>query len=402
MKKISILLSLIATMTFTLVVSCLGGAAIASITGHVELFAPVAVGLYAISLVSNFKMPSMALSTPTVFTEGICEKIQTSLIDLMGANSPERKRTPVGYLQAITSPTNTAGLSVIPINIGNGKKRSVRVTYAQRGVESDIQDTENDGCTSDLSKTPYEDIVSIEDVMSTKTLTFSEEEMAKLCESDQSWIARIINAELDPFMTKLNKALLTKQNTSFGNFADGTATVHNRQLLVAATKTPFYYGESQILGDFEDIDFSGRPILIGSGKLRDYTRMAKIGCCNAQGLDMGQSGDFDFFQDRHVAGIMGNADNFIGLAPGNTQLLTFNKYEGARAKNFGNIIKTTMVDPFTGIKLDMKWKYDDCAEVWNLVFSLNYNMFFLPTNAFASGDANEGVNYSLLYKATEA
>jgi len=396
------MLSLLATMSFTLVVSCLGGAAIAAITESVELFAPVAVGLYSISLISNFKMPSIALSAPTVFTEGICEKIQTSLIDLMGTNSPERKRTPVGYLQAITSPTNTAGLSVIPINIGNGKKRSVRVTYAQRGIESDIQDTYNNGCTAEITKTPYEDILDVNDVLSTKGLAFSEADMAKLCESDQSWIARIINAELDPFMTKLNKALITKQATAFGNFADGTSTVHSRQLLVAATKSPFYYGENQIMNDFEDIDFTGRPILIGSGKLRDYTRMAKIGCCNAQGIDIGQSGDFDFFQDRHVGGILGNADDFIGLAPGNTQLLTYNKYEGAAAKNFGNIIKTTMVDPFTGIKLDMRWKYDDCDEVWILTFSLYHEMFYLPANAFNADDANDGVNYSLYYRATEA
>lgn len=402
MKKIKTMLSLFATLTLALVVSATAGAATSVLTGHVELFAPITVGLYSIALVSNYSFPNFAFATPGVFTEGICEKIQTSLNDLMGSNSPEKKRTPVGYLQAITSPTNTAGLSVIPIDLGNGKKRSVRVTYAQRGSETDIQSTANDGCTAEIYKTPYEEIVSIEDVMSTKGIAFSEEEMAKLCESDASWIARIISAEFDPFMTTLNKALITKQASNFGNFADGTSTVHTRQLLVAATQSPYYYGENQIMNDFEDINFTGRPMLIGGGKLRDYTRISKIGCCNAQGIDLGQAGDFDYFNDRHVGTILGGADEFIGLAPGNTQLLTFNKYRGPRAKNFGNVIKTTIMDPFTGILLDMNWKYNDCDEVWILTFSLNYNMFFLPTNAFATGDELDGVNYSLHYKAIQA
>lgn len=41
--------------------------------------------------------------------------------------------------------------------------------------------------------------------------------------------------------------------------------------MVSATQSLFYYGENQILNDFEDIDAPGRPMLIGGGKLRDYT-----------------------------------------------------------------------------------------------------------------------------------
>lgn len=403
MKKLGTLMKVLATLTFTLLISGLGATTISAAVGHIETAPILTMGIYGIALTTDFVMPTMAFGAPFVFTKGICANIQTSLNDLMGVNSPEAKRTPVGYLQAITSPTNTAGLNVIPIDPGTGKKKKVTVEYAQRGLESDVQDTYNNGCNRDISKEPISEDVEITEVLSLKGLTFSEDEMRKLCEPDQTWIARQINAHLDPFMVSLNKKLITMQSLNFGNFADGTNTVKSRQLLVNSDKSPFYYGENQILNDFEDIDATGRPMLIGSGKLRDYTRLVNIGCCNAQGIDNGQAGDFDFYNDRHVGNILGDPDNFIGLMPGNVQLLTWNKYKGAyRKANNGNYAKTTIIDPLTGIELDMRWKYDDCDEVWILTFSLWYNLWFLPTDAFAATDALEGVNYSLNYKATAA
>ena len=404
MKKFKIMLSLFSMLTMTLTVSAIGGVATAALIGHLEYAPVIGTGIYSLALVTNFSTPkNFAFSAPFEFTAGICANIQSSLNDLMGVNSPEMKRTPVGYLQAITSPTNTAGLSVIPIDSNNGKKHKVTVKYAKRGVEDDVQDTYNNGCNADVSKVPYEDTVEITDVLSLKGLAFSEDEMRKLCEADQTWIARQINAHLDPFMVSLNKKLITLQSTNFGNFADGSATVKSRQLIESSDNSPVYYGENQILNDFEDIDAPGRPMLIGAGKLRDYTRMAGIGCCNAQGLNIGEAGQFDYFSDRHVGTILGDADEFIGLAPGNVQLLTYNKYKGDyRKNNNGNYAKTTIIDPFTGLELDMRWKYDDCFEIWILTFSLWYNLWFLPSDAFESTDPLNGVNYTLNYKAISA
>lgn len=415
MKKAKIFLAMLATLTFSLAIcgagSVLVSAAVADLSNNpnlVPMLAPwLTVGIYAFVLTSDFQMPgNMAFSAPVVFTKGICANIQTSLNKLMGANAPEVKRTPVGYLQAITSPTNTAGLDVIPIDTRDGKKHKVDVFYAQRGTRDDIQNTYNNGCNPDISKAPFEDVVDITDVFSLKGLTFSEDEMRKLCEGDAEWISRQIAAHLDPFMVVLNETLIAKQGANFGNFADGTSTVHSRHLLntVSSTnKSANYFGENMIMNDFTDIDAVGRPILIGNGKLRDYTRITEKGCCNSVGIDLGQAGNYDYYDDRAVGTILGNPDDFIGLAPGNVQLLTYNKYKGTYKRPFnGNYSKTTIMDPFTGLELDMRWKYDDCEEVWILTFSLWYNLFFLPADAFAANDPLEGVNYSLHYRATEA
>ncbi len=404
MKKIKTLLSLFSMLSMTLLVSAIGGVATSALVGHFEYAPFVSAAIYTVALTTDFVTPkNFAFSSPFEFTAGICANIQTSLNQLMGPNSPELKRTPVGYLQAITSPTNTAGLEVIPVDTNDGKKHKVTVVYGKRGTESDIQDTYNNGCTADTSDVPYEDEVEITDVQSTLGIAFSETEMRKLCEADQTWIARKINSKLDPFMVALNKKLITLQASNFGKFADGTSAVKSRQLIESSDNSAVYYGENQILNDFEDIDAVGRPILIGSGKLRDYVRLQGIGCCNAQGINMGDAGQFDYFNDRHVGTILGDADEFIGIAPGNVQLLTYNKYKGTYRRPFnGNYAKTTIIDPFTGLELDMRWKYDDCEEMWILTFSLWYNLWFLPTDAFETSDALSGVNYTLNYKATAA
>jgi hypothetical protein len=401
MKNLKTIFTLLASLTFSLAVSAIGGVTITSLIGHIEYAPILSGGIYSLSLVTSMQLPMLAYSSPAVFTEGLCEKVQTSLNDLMGNNAPESKRTPVGYLQAILSPTNRAGFSSIPIDQGNGKKRSARITYAQRGTEADITDTYNNGCTPEISKTPFEDIVSVDTPLSTLGISFSEDEMRKLCEADSAWMARVINSELNPFMTALNKRLITLQNANFGNFADGSNARKDR-ILINASGEAIYNGEVAILNDFEDIDAGSRPMLIGSGMLRDYTRLTDVGCCNSVGVDLGAGGDFDYFNDRHVGGILGNANDFIGLAPGNVQLVTYNKYKGAYRKENDVFSKGTIIDPVTGLELDMRWKYDDCNEVYTLTFSLWYMLYFLPANAFASSDDLEGVNYTLHYRGVNA
>ena len=102
------------------------------------------------------------------FTQGLCEKVQTSLINILGSSAPEVHRTQVGYLQAVKSPQNTSGITTVPVDPGNGKFKQVRVTYIQRGTESDITDEESTGCATDLEKEPYEQIVQVTNYLGTK------------------------------------------------------------------------------------------------------------------------------------------------------------------------------------------------------------------------------------------
>lgn len=363
----------------------------------------VAVAAFAICMGQDPTNVAPVLASAPIFTEGLCEKVQASMNQLFRDNSPALKRTAVGYLQAVTSGSNTAGVEQIPIDPGNGKKRQVRIKYYNRGVEDDITDEFPTTCDTELEKTPLEETVDIEQEIWTKGMRFNETEMRKLCEPDSEWMANIINSEVDPLMVLLNKRMLAIQAANFGKFNPdiSPATFKDVTLLKTGTLAPVFIGESQIMEDMENLDTMGaRPILIGAGYLGHYVRQVGIGCCNDNGLDIGRAGNFDYYRDRFAAAILGGSEHFAALVPGYVQLLTYNRYVGTYKKDSNTFSHGTIVDPMTGIQLDMKWHYNDCDDTYSVRFGVAWDMYFLPANAFATGDELEGVNFTLHYRAT--
>lgn len=335
------------------------------------------------------------------FTEGICERVQTSLLSLLGNKAPEVQRTKTGYLQAITSPQNMSGVNLVPVDPGNGKKKKVKIDFTQRGTEADIVTTQNTDCSTQIEKTPFEDEVEVTSYIRTKGIKFDDNEMRKLCEPDSQWMSRIVNGELDAMIRVLNKKLILQQASNFGAFNPAiVGTKKAVQMLSNSGESARFRGEAEIMRDFNKLDVSGRPILIGDGNLDIYTRMSNIGCCNNFGVDMSQTGKFDYFNDRFVGDIIGGDDDFIALAPGYVQLLTWNKYVGSYKKENGTFAHGTIMDPITGLTFDMKWHFNDCNDTWSLFFGLWYDLYFLPANAYAAGDELEDVNYTLHYEAT--
>lgn len=329
------------------------------------------------------------------FTEGICEKVQQSLNDVV-ADKPSLKRTQLGYLQALQSPENTASVQKIAIDPGSGKKKQVRLIYIQRaGDESEVKETQITDCSTEVEREPKEETVDITAYLRSPGLRFDDTQMRRICQPDSTYMADVVGAEIDLFMKVLNKKLLALQAANFGTF-NGGDTFKVVTLLKGDSASLNYKGESDILEAFEDLDVMGRPIVVGAGNLGHYARQAKIGCCNSFGQDVSRAGAMDFYRDRFVESIMG-ANAFIGLVPGAVQLLTWNKYVGNYAKENQVFSHGTIMDPVTGITLDQKWKFNDCDDTWSLHFGLNYGLHFIPDNAFDSADELYGYNGSLKF-----
>lgn len=333
------------------------------------------------------------------FTEGLCEAIQTSMIEIYKANTMSSRRTHVGFLQAIKSPVNTSGIKIMPLDDGSGKIREVRIKGIVRGCEDDIEEELPVDCTPEKFAEPWEDIISNFNPLASPAFGFSEDDMRRLCEGDDAYRASIINAHLDPFMRKLNKLLITNQNANFGNFYDGTNAVHPVDLL-KVNGDPIYLGEAQILEEIENLEFSGKPLVIGSGNLGRYIRQVGIGCCNDGGLDLSQAGNMLFYRDKYVEDIIGS-NEFIALIPGFLQLVTLNKYKGAYRKENDVFSHTTFVDPWTGLEIDMKVHYDDCTEEFYMQFFTQWKLVRIPTKAIAYCDELYGFNGSLNFRADQ-
>jgi len=333
----------------------------------------------------------------------LCNYIQKDLIDIYKSKAPELTRKQTGYLDAVRSAENLNGVEIYPLDAGTGKIKSVVVKYVQKGCSDVIQHTcEIDNCEPEVEVAPQYDTVNINHCISTKWFKFDEAEMRKLCDPDSQWRSRIINAHLDTFMVELNKVLISLQATNFGKFVPDIAPATYKDVtLLTAADAANYMGEAIILEDFLNLGVTEKPILIGAGNLSLYSKLLKIGCCNQLGEDLSQAGSYMFYRDTDVNTILG-ANHFIGLRPGVVQLATWNKYVGDYKKANDLFIKDTIVDPQTGLKLDIHIRYDDCAEVWAIKYFLNYELIFLPSDSFAYCDDLADVNYTLHYRGIHA
>lgn len=400
MKKLGAFSTLFMALIISLSFSVIAGASLSIATEKPQTFLPITLALFSLSIVIKSKKGALYVT----FTEGICEKVQSSLIEIMGKRAPSLHRTQTGYLQALTSPQNMAGMSIVPIDPGTGKLKQVRIKYIQRGTSDDLVTTKPTGCTTTLEKSPFEATITVDNYIGTAGLKFNEAEMRKLCEADSEFMAGVINAEIDPLVVAIDKELITIQSTNFGYFPGTTSSaVKSVKMLNAATdNSAVYDGEATILEDIEAMDGMDKPLVIGSGKLARYVRNVGIGCCNDLGQEIGQAGNLDFFRDRFVGTILGNADDFISILPGHFQLLTYNEYVGSYAKENQVFSHGTILDPVSGLTFDMKWHYNDCDDFYFVQIGLHYDLFVMPSNVFAYGDELNGVNFSLHYRATAA
>lgn len=322
------------------------------------------------------------------FTEGLAEKVQQSLNSTV-SDKPSTKRTIVGYLDALQSELNTAGVEKVAADPGTGKKRTARLTYIKRADAAVVTSKITD-CSTTEEPTPFETDVEIDQYIGTPGIKFDRAQMRKLMEPDSKYMQDQVQAQINKLVVELNKKLITTQLANFGKFMGGD-DYKTVVLLKGNNSAPNYKGESDILEHFQDLDWSGKPIVVGAGNIAQYVRQIGIGCCNTDGLNLAQAGSMNFFRDRFVESIMG--DNvFIGLVPGMTQLLTWNEYVGEYAAEEGTFSHSTLLDPVTGLKFDMRWHFNDCNDTFSMNLGLWYKHHFLPDDAFASTDDLYGYN----------
>ena len=331
------------------------------------------------------------------FTQGICQPFQQALTDVAGKNAPMLKRDRLGYLEALVSRNNLNGVKQIAVP-SDGKRKKVEVIYMPRGAEENIETTRPDNFCDATDETELlSEIVNVSRWRHRK-LRLSEDDLRKVCfETDTNFAAQMILAEMNAILVSVNKDLLGIQATHFGNFSDGSAMKNVAFLDV--NNQPVYYQESLVLEEYTRIAGSGTPILIGAGDLAHYTRMSNKGCCNLHGIDMSQAGEYAFFHDRFLDPVLNNSEeNYLLIAPGAVQFLVWNANVGNYAYRSERDEAGTIIDPFTGIRFDLDILFDKCNKRYNLTLSLNYDLFFLPADAFSPADELNGVNYTLHFQ----
>jgi hypothetical protein len=317
------------------------------------------------------------------YTQGLCPKIQMKAIDLFANNAPVMKRRKLGFIQAITSSLNTSGVQMIQPDGGiPGKKRGVQINFMNPVCFDTVRqkfDCVTPGNNTEVQPIPLETVYDVAsnpwvptNTVSGKPqiLLFDEDEMRKLCENDAQQMTEMIMLYIGQMAEGMDKAMLGQFASMYGENAAGTDTGTTPEPITlfkddgTGVLNPLRQGHTQILAAYEDILATGMPIVVGNGKIRDYNRELKFGCCNNNGVNMDITGDWAFFQDQFFESV-NDTDQFAVFAPGAVQLVSWSKYKG-REKSNDIFSRGTIVDPITGLEFDLKIMYDYNCEKWRV------------------------------------
>lgn len=339
------------------------------------------------------------------FAGGICEDAKIGLLDIMrDCNTGELQRTKTGFIQALRSDLNMGsnGATMLPL-VENNKHKSVRITYLQRAIQTQVTDTCSSDCTGDfddLCETTF-------DCTTQKCMEWQLDRDAfkVVCEgTEQEFAQRLLMSKFDAFARTINSDILTTLSLNFGvNVQTGNNAAKTVNVLTNATGAPIANGLLDVDQDFTEFNnYCGMPIIVGQGNMNRYNKVLNASCCNDGGVDfpalVNQAG-FAFFLDTQFNANVGN-NHFAVLAPGTFQLATTNLADDDSSFDVSPLSAyTTVIDPTTGLKYDWTVQFKDCVREWYFKLEICYDLFVPPSDQFNAADPLSGINGSSRYIA---
>lgn len=350
-------------------------------------------------------------------TDNCCRTVQQGLAMVAGSQNITTYRIDrPGMLDALTSGVNTAGTQAIDIDDPTSKNRIVKVRYWQN-PRTAAASTAPNICAFGTSVGEKYATVAVNKTRSVE-LTLKDDEFRDFCAalSGADTIAQTdfamqqIAAKMNQLVKYIDRDAVGEIYANAGNFRDGTSTAKDVTLTSAVNGVyaPQYKGELDMLNAFEDIESEGKPIVVGSGLWREYTKLKNIACCNEAGVDLSLVGDdFYYYRDPYVD--TAASDNNIGIAwaPGSAQIFFRTYFRPPFSHTSSDKQKGVVTMDYNGtsIPLDFTAYYDYCGDSnngrdskWVLTWTASFGMFYLPSDLEAVGTDFEGVNNILLFK----
>jgi len=341
------------------------------------------------------------------FTNCACPCIQQALNNVVGRNAQALRRDKPGMISFLRSPENLSGTETVQLDGGKGKRRCVELNWNQKLCEATINESITDDCSTGTETLPFCETIDITKELETDNMVFDEDEMRRICapmgETDEMWISTIINSQFNSLLTYWDKLVLTEILNNVGTFMDGD-TIKAIQLFNTINSDaigPRTRALANVQDEFDQAGLLGLPNFIGANEVNKWAQMIAFGTPNAAGQDVGMmAAGFNFFYDRFVEGIFG-PNEFLVISPGSAQLLTWNRLVGNYAKANDVFEHGTIVDPYTGIRFDIKIHYNDCTERYYIKLQQNWELFVMPDEGDASCVDHYRVNGIFNYEACD-
>jgi hypothetical protein len=340
--------------------------------------------------------------------DGYCAALIRGLAGVNGVNNTSFKATPVGTLQLLFDPENRQEASY-DLQPDGYSVRKIRVKRLQRFTEADALDS----ITCNESGTvPY--VEQCIDVTKQASVNFEStlEEMQAYCEAESAIVSgnasaesiNFFNAHLQKIMAamnglreKINSIVITEILANIGiNVSTGTNAPFSLDMIDSITGGKYEKGIQLLNHQMIENEVYGTYLISGFGVFDRFNTSMQFGCCNSWGLDwdaMSSAAPYRYYKDLKLKDLTGNPDIFLAFAPGAVQFVYYNdtmlhKLDNGRhgATRYGRI-----VDPLVpGIIYDVAIDELNCrdgrrAPYWNISLFLNFDVAFIPDNAFKAG-----------------
>lgn len=340
-----------------------------------------------------------------------CQTLQTRLNDVWQWCKQPGADDRVPFLQFLMLPENRQGITqnILP---GQGKVRTVEVTYFQRQLESNVkvnQPNPNCGVGVDPGNlsTTY-DLDTDVNLQSPGT-SLTAEQLERYCADNGQLWDELLLREMDVLRRRIATQTAVQAVALTGGYSDDVPTgtdpgeINGSGQLVVQTLLSSgdidRHAWPKVRNALDDSGFCSEVGMFGGTTMREFFQLYQAGCCAAEGLDLGELMrlyGYAYTYDKRVKDALGDQNEFLIVSPGALQMLNYTRspwkagfpaYVGEGA----NYVHTVVQDPATGLPFDMTVQ-DNCGVI---TVNLTYTgkLIGLPNDMFATGDVYEGITY---------
>jgi hypothetical protein len=336
-------------------------------------------------------MPSFPVSAI-----GACDAIRVEATAIAKDNAAFNLGRATGALDFITNPDNRQTVETREIEDGE-TVRSMAIYYDQRTKPCQVSTDPNTNICSDTGTTVTRKraIVDIDKKISSPGRYFTVDDMAVLCgpktggnnaSRKSEFIRMRLENDLRATRERFDEIILAEMNARVGRYygwENNTGTGYRNIQLLDSNNTnqpdqdlPLGGNFVDIMMDYQNMQFSGVPNLIGQGILDKFIRLSDLACCNAAipYEDAIQRSGVAYYFDQAANSVLGT-NKFIVVPSGILHLLTYNIN---RSINFSTDLEahTVVPDPVNPqIRWNLDFKWDCDAMRWKYMYSLHWTLF---------------------------
>ena len=341
-----------------------------------------------------------------------CPEIQAPLDDMwLNPQTWGGQEDAAPFAEFIVSPFNRR-MIVDAVSPGNGKVRTVTMKGYQRLSEDSVTCGPVPNCSGTGKPTQFYQTYTVDASCGwTETFDIQVDEFQRVCESDSTEIMKRLMMTIDVLDRRVATLTATQSAALLGGWssdiASGTGAgqvqsdvYHILPFIDAAMSQP---SGSALMMLKNGLDISGFPAdtyLFGGTTMRLYMQTLMAGCCSQYGVNM-----FDVMQqygyaygfDKRLQAALGSGNDFIAVAPGALQLLTFTLFDRPftdadllskdAAYAFGRVRS-----PRYGIWYDVV-RSQNCGTI-NFAVSFIGQMIALPSDIYSASDHLNGVTFA--------